>query len=158
MIYRIHSLCSDKEDIRNRTVELYRQLLYRGYSRNILVPLFKEAIARALKPTNATATAEVTEEQLTTLRRSVFFHLKYHPLNPPSHAIQRAWQNTIANPPHSRPLADIRNYAGTPIGIERLIIAYQRPFNLGNLLSYRKLQDNSGPPISSYIIRETREV
>jgi hypothetical protein len=161
MIYRIHSLCSDKDDVRNRTVELYQQLIHRGYSRNILVPLFKEAIARATTPTNPTAAAaaaEVTEEQTATLRRSLFFHLKYHPLNPASSAIQRAWQNTIANPPHSRPLAEVRNHAGTPIGIERLIIAYQRPFNLGNLLSYRKLKDNSGPPVSSYIIRATRDV
>ena len=148
MIYRIHTLCSDKEDVRHRTVDLYRQLLHRGYSRHTMVPLFKEAISRAATPILAT---DADKANTTTLRRSLFFHLKYHPLNPDSRAIQRVWQDTLANPAHSRPLAQVRNYAGTEIGIERLIIAYQRPFNLGNLLSYRKLKENTGPPVSSYI-------
>ena len=147
MIYRIHHLCSDKDDQRTRAVELYQQLLHRGYSRNVMVPLFKEAIARAVNP----LTPVPDNEQKANLRRSLFFHLKYHPLNPKSHEIQRAWQHHVANPPNSRPLAKVRNFSNIEIGVERLIIAYQRPFNLGNLLSYRKLENNSGPLVSSYL-------
>jgi hypothetical protein len=60
MIYGIHYLCSDKDNMLNRMVELYQQLLHRGYSQNILVSLFKAAIARAMTHTNPTDAAGVT--------------------------------------------------------------------------------------------------
>ena len=151
MIYRIHTLCSDPNDINTRTMELYRQLQHRGYSRNIMVPLFHEAIQRAhTTRTEADDTAKEAQKKYD-LKRTLFFHIQYHPKNPDSRAIQRAWQQTVANPPFSLPLSDVRNYAGSKTGIERLIIAQHQPLNLSNLLSYRKLKDNSGPPVSSYL-------
>jgi hypothetical protein len=72
-------------------------------------------------------------------------------LNPPSRVIQHGWRHHIAEPPYTRPLAQVKNYAGQPLCIDRLIVAYNRPLNLGNLLSYRKLKPNTGPPVSSYL-------
>ena len=60
------------------------------------------------------------------------------------------WRNLVAEPPYTRPLAQVKNYAGHPLGINQLIVAYNRPLNLGNLLSYWKLKPNTGPPVSSY--------
>ena len=155
LIFRIYTLCTDRVDKKHRTQLFFLQLLRRGYHRNHLLPLFQEAMVRAK---NYEGVATQTAADRTSLRRSLFFHLPFHPQNPSSQAIQAAWHSTVANPEHGRPLSEVKNYKGTRIGVDRLIIAYNRPPNLGNILSYRKLKDTSGPPVSSYKIRATRDV
>jgi hypothetical protein len=71
-------------------------------------------------------------------------------MNLPARTIQSAWRNTIANPPNKIPLSEIIGHHGVECGINRLIVAYQRPPNLSNLLSYMKLK-NTGPPVSSFL-------
>lgn len=148
MMFRIHTLCTDNDDRRARTREFFRQLQRRGYQPRQLRPLFVKALRRAQAYTGARADPTAQRNKL---RRSLLFHLRYHPKNPPSRAIQSAWRHHVAEPPYTNPLAQVKNYAGTPLGIDRLIIAYNRPLNLGNLLSYRKLKDNAGPPVSSFL-------
>ena len=81
----------------------------------------------------------------------MIFHLQYHPGDPPSRDIQELWRDRIAAPPYGRPLASIKNKNKSPIGINRLIVAYSRPQNLGNLLSSRVLDERHGPLVSSYL-------
>jgi hypothetical protein len=129
--------------------------LLRGIVYGHLLPLFQEAMVRAK---NYEGVTTQTAANCNSLRRSLFFHLPFHPQNPSSQAIQAAWHSAVANPEHGRPLSEVKNYKGTRIGVDRLIIAYNRPPNLGNLLSYRKLKDTSGPPVSLYKVHATRDV
>ena len=141
MIHRFHSLCSDHNDVTNRTRDFYQALRRRGYEPKTLNPLFHSAVRRYR-----------TEQPANPMDQTIpmFFHVQYHPKNPCSSDIQRLWREHIQEPLHSQNLADIRNWEGTRLGINRLIIAHSRPPNLGNLLSYRKLKD-TGPPVSSYL-------
>lgn len=152
MIFRIFTLCSDKDDQKVRTLDFFRQLQRRGYQPNKLRPYFKAAILRAQAYTGPSDNDEPKKKK-NKLRHALLFHLQYHPNNPPSKDIQRTWKNNISAPLYSKPLAEIKNHNRVPIGIDRMIIAYSRPPNLGNILSYRKLDDTNGPPVSQYAAR-----
>ena len=82
---------------------------------------------------------------------SVIFHLPFHPNDPPSYKIQQAWRNTIASPKYHMPLPNMRNpKTREKCNIERMIIAYHCPMNVGNLLSHRNLNTNpTALPVSS---------
>ena len=55
------------------------------------------------------------------------------------------------HPDYEKVLSSIPNNEGEPIPIEHMTVAYSRLHNLGNLLSYRNLDDSTGPPVSSFI-------
>ena len=161
-VRRIHTLCSAPEDRRARTNEMFKHLLARGYKAPALLPIFEKAIRKVTGnsgPSTATVgfsptqPAPLAEEEEEEVPRPIFFHLRYHPDDPPSSAIQQAWRDTMSNPPHKTPLADLCNYKRIRCGMSRLIVAYSRPHNLGNLLSYRKLITH-GPSVSSYKSRD----
>ena len=147
LVLRIFTLCSDRDDTKFRVEQFFHQLQRRGYHRNHILPLFQEAILRAESYTGDTPPTAADRRRI---RQSLIFHIPYHPQNPPSRAIQSAWHSSVANPAYGRPLSQIKNSSGTEIGLDQLIIAYTRPPNLGNLLSYRKLKNTSGPPVSSF--------
>jgi hypothetical protein len=86
------------------------------------------------------------------MRKSMIFHIRYHPKNPPSIALQHAWHTHVATPPTNHPLQEVTNHNVTECNVERMIIAHNRPFNLGSLLSYRNLKPNSDPPVSSRLV------
>ena len=143
--HRIFTLCSDNEDRIARLKTFYKRLMARGYKPEQLRPLFGKAI-RAYQGPAQTATAEKPN--------SVIFHLPYHPNDPPSSTIQRAWKHQVAAPKYRMPLTAVRNpNDGSQPNIQRLIIVYKRPMNLGNLLSHRNLEE-LGPPVSSYWTRD----
>jgi hypothetical protein len=146
-VRRIYTLCSDPQDRIARTKQMFQHLLARGYKPDALLPIFTKAIKKATG--THTPTAPVTED----LTSPVFLHLTYHPGDPPSSAIQQAWKETVSHPPNKTPLVDLRNYQRQKSNMSRLTVAYSRPHNLGNLLSYRKLSTN-GPPASSYMSRD----
>ena len=92
----------------------------------------------------------------------MLLHLQYHPKNPPGWELQQAWKDNIVqpNPPYGKPLSKIRiPFSGLPrtrvgkieMGLDRMIIAYSRARNLGNLLSNRRLPSDTGPPASSFV-------
>jgi len=70
---------------------------------------------------------------------ALFFHLPFHPSNPPSSHIQSLWRDD------AKKLTNLTNYTGHKIPISKLIVAYSRPPNLGNLLSCCK-----GKPQGNY--------
>jgi hypothetical protein len=150
MIYRIHNLCTDAVDIRWKTLRFYHHLTARGYKPDKLRPLFSIAITRALHP--PPAPQEPDNE-----RNRIFFHLPFHPDDPPSSQIQKIWTDCLAAPPHRTPLAQTPNQDGDPIQLlDRMTVCYSRQLNLGNLLSYGRLEIQNGPPVSSYQIRGLR--
>ena len=73
----------------------------------------------------------------------------FHPNDPASFRIQEAWQKHVSHPQWKMPLERMKNpKTKEKCNIKRMIIAYKRPMNRGNLLSHRDL--STGPPVSSY--------
>ena len=82
-------------------------------------------------------------------RRTLFFKIQYHPQDPPSNTIQQHWRNIVYTPPGRLSLNQL-NCNNSHLDIDRMIVCYKRPPNIGNLLSYRDLTKN-GPPVSSFL-------
>ena len=155
-LFRIHTLCSDEEDRRAKTRMFFHRLLARGYQADTIKPLFQAAIKRAQSYTGP------QPQQSKDNMKFMLLHLQYHPKNPPGWELQQAWKDNIVqpNPPYGKPLSKIRiPFSGLPrtrvgkieMGLDRMIIAYSRARNLGNLLSNRRLPSDTGPPASSFV-------
>ena len=149
---RIYTLCSNQDDTKRLIKDFYARLADRGYTRDKLLPLFQKAHRLATRPrsiplslSNIPPTTETTETN-----NRLFFHIRYNPFDPKSSRIQDLWKRTVLNPRQAVQLKHIRNLEGHRTEIDRLTIAYSRPLNLGNMLSYRNLDRLSGPPVSSY--------
>jgi hypothetical protein len=144
-LFRIFTLCSDDNDRMTRTRTFFRRLLARGYKANNLRPLFGRAIERAQAYTGP---AHHNSDQAS---NTVILHLPFHPNDPPSYRIQQAWRQNVAEPQYKMPIWNMKNpKTNGKCNIRRMIIAYHRPMNLGNLLSHRNLNDIPGPPVSSH--------
>ena len=143
-LFRIHTLCSDNEDKQLRTRLFFQRLKARGYKADKLCPLFQRAIIRAQEYSGPSDTETKQTE-------SVIFHLPFHPNDPNSSQIQRAWRTTVAEPEYKMPIWNVPNpKTRTKCGLRRMIIAYRRPVNLGNILSHRNIDTGTGPPVSAY--------
>jgi hypothetical protein len=145
-LFRIFTLCSDDSDRKLRTQTFLRRLLARGYKIDDLRPLFHRAIERAKAYTGPGTAPTIAKDG-----HSVILHLPFHPNDPTSREIQQTWRQCVAEPQYKMPLWDMRNpKTRGKCNIRRMIIAYHRPMNLGNILSHRKLDDLPGPPVSSF--------
>ena len=143
-LFRIYRLCSDEADQRARILKFYHRLQLRGYKKDKLDPIFTKAINK-LKQQSGQRTDKDTST-------SVILHLPFHPQDPASRDIQRLWRNTIAKPPYKMAIGNLKNpQTNQKCNINRMIIAYRRPMNLGNLLSHRNFDTNTGPPVSSFL-------
>lgn len=152
-VLRFFLLCTVKSDIQVKLDEFYARLLNRGHQPSTLLPLFDKAISNAAsyieksdEDKKAAALAKIEAAQ-----RSVYFHLTYHPNDPPSRTIQRLWREFVAEPMDGLPLNKMENLQGFEIPVDKLTIAYHRAPNLGNLLSYRKIDKRTGPKVSSFV-------
>jgi hypothetical protein len=108
MLYRIYTLCSDQDDRQIRTTAFYHHLQRRGYESKALRPLFHLAITKAKARETAPSPAPATQADVRTYQ---FFHLEYHPLNPPSRDFQAAW-TTMSHRPQT--LRQSKNTATSP--------------------------------------------
>ena len=121
----------------------FKRLIARGYKGNEIWTLFHKAIAPE-KAYSGPLQAEDDDHN------SVILHLPFHPNDPASSHIQAAWQTHVAKPQWKLPLEHMKNpKTKEKCNIKRMIIAYKRPMNVGNLLSNRDLA--TGPPVSSYL-------
>jgi hypothetical protein len=152
-VLRIHQLCSNEGDIMKELKLFFHRLLDRGYQSNQLTPLFQQAIDNAKTHLQRTALEHLRAKSKKEMahRRRVFLHLPYHPSNPSSKTIQKMWAKRVATPDNLLPLKSLTNEQGYNIPIEQLTIAWHRPPNLGNLLSYRRLKNRTGLKVSSFI-------
>ena len=145
MIFRIFQLCSEPEDRKKKTLELLQHFRYRGWTNQQLKPLMKKAIARAVD-----YQPKSHKQRKMEMDRSMLLHLQWHPKNPSPQELQNIWRNYVLKPFLQKKLYQLRNHNYCLIEVDRMIIAYSRSRNLGNLLSYREIKDDSGPPTSSY--------
>ena len=137
-VFRVRTLCSKKSDQQLKLQEYFRCLVARGYDPEVLKKLFRVAQVQ-----------RITKERSSD-RKRIFFHTRYHPKNTSPADIQKLWKTAISTPFGDIPLSNMRNYFGKKTGIDTLVISQRRSPNLGNILSYRKL-DDTGPPASSYM-------
>ncbi len=136
-ILRLYQLCSHQQDIDDELKQFYTRLTARGYSPSYFLPLFNRAEDNARRYIQRQNTMPTPPHPTTTPKNveQVFFHIPYHPANPPSHVIQHLWRQHVTNPINKPPLNTLTNSAGYRVPIKKLTIAYSRSANLGNLLS-----------------------
>eukprot|EP00957_Ditylum_brightwellii_P182404 13895187-Ditylum_brightwellii.AAC.1 len=72
--------------------------------------------------------------------------MRYHPDNAPSYKFQQAWRKKIGHPKFRHPLTSLRNHVGFRLDIGRMVVAYSRPLDLGNIHSYRRVDAHIDPP------------
>jgi hypothetical protein len=142
---RVPRLCSQQSDITIKLRQFYHRLIARGYSSTTILPLLATAETKAREKVAYEKTIRWNDEKVTTNNNALFFHLPFHPSNPPSPHIQSLWRDIIATPPDAEKLTNLRSFSGHQIPISKLIVAYSRPPNLGNLLSCCKVK-HSKPP------------
>ena len=152
-VLRIYMLCSRQSDIEEELRRFFEYLLDRGYQTQDILPRYSKAIDNAKLYLSRTPAyrAYLKREKLEASKRRVFLHLPFHPNNPPSHRLQSIWQERMFHPKNGRPLNYLKNIDEAPIPIDKLVIAYSRAPNLGELLSYRKICKRSGPKVSSFL-------
>ena len=64
---------------------------------------------------------------------------------------KKLWRDLVAFPANKPHLYHLRNDLGENIRVSRLIIAYSRHLNIGNLLSYRKICNRPGLKVPSFV-------
>ena len=144
-LFRIFTLCSNNEDKLQQTKVFFKRLIACGYKGNEIRTLFHKAIMRARAYSGPVHSEDDDHNSV----NSVILHLPFHPNDPASSHIQAAWRTHVAKPQWKLPLEHMKNpKTKEKCNIKRMIIAYKRPMNLGNLLSHRDL--STGPPVSSY--------
>jgi hypothetical protein len=149
----IHQLCSWAVDVTQEIKLFLHRLLNCGYQLAQLTPLFQQAMdnAKAYLQHSALDHLRAKSKKGEGQRQRVFLHLPYHPTNPSSKTIKKLWRKRVASPKGQPLFHHLTNNQGYYIPINRLTIAWHRPPNLGNLLSYSKLSKRTGLKVSSYI-------
>ena len=135
--HRIYTLVSDADDRGKHLTNFFNRLTRRGYQQGTLLLLFARAALRAHSGISQTKIHCDKEAGPT------FYHVQYHPDAPTSSTLQRHWKNEFSKPCFKKPFSKIRNLKGIKTGISRMIVAYNRPPNLGNILSCKNLSKAS---------------
>ena len=151
-VRRIRRLCSNKDDSDTYIKRLFQRLVARGHKPESLVPIFTRAefdMTYPLKHKDTHLDRTNSQRQRQT-DRALFFHMKYHPEDPPRRLIQHLWQQYVAKPPNETPLSQLTNNEGNPICSDRLIVAYSCHLNLRNIFSVRNI-NNRGKKVSHYL-------
>ena len=147
-VHRFFTLCTDQSDAIDKTKEFYQRLLVRGYKADHVKPLIYKAIDKMTR----TPPPSTQQPDQPTTDNPTFFHIQYHPNDPTSRDLQQLWKEHIVHPPNGyRHITKLKNFRKKSLNMERLIVCYSRPPNLGNLLSSRNLDKDNGPPVSSYL-------
>ena len=149
-ILRIHHLCSDPSQRKKYYHQFFLRLRARGYLPSQLLHLFQRAfILTKTKPMPTTKNKQAERQEMhrqsrhtdTTDKSSdntVILHVPYHQKGPNSTAIQSLFKTMFLNGKESIS------------GFSKLTIANSRSKNLGEILSYRRIETFEGPPVSSF--------
>ena len=151
-VLRIRRLCSNQSNAATNIRNFQARLLARGHIPSNLNPLFKRAEENAQE---YLAKSPAEHEEARRLKQAeaqqqIYFHLQYHPEDPPSREIQKLWRDYVSHPADDLPLIEKRNVMGEKVGIRKLIVAYSRPPNLRNRFSVRDIHGR-GSNVSSFI-------
>ena len=87
----------------------------------------------------------------TSTKISRYLHVPYHPDNPPSSKLQQLFRECISHPDGAPPLCELDNLEHNKIQVDGMMICYHRHLNLGNVLSYRKIDQRKGPKVSDLL-------
>ena len=151
-VLRIRRLCTHKSDADRKIKDFYNRLLERGHTPESLLPLFSRAEENAYNYM-ARPIEDLETQQLRKWwdsKRQVYFHLQFHPEDPPSRDLQRLWRDFVSHPAGERPLSELKNQRDEIVGFSRLIVAYSRPLNLRNRFSVRDIHSR-GRAVSEYL-------
>lgn len=111
-LYRIYKLCSHKHDIEQEISSFFNHLLERRYSLKHLIPLFLNAeqkVNKRITSEDEKWLQNVPQDIRHTTDQSAFFHLTYHPNNPPTREIQTLWRTHVQSLPSKPSLAQLTN-------------------------------------------------
>ena len=127
---------------------IFTRDLARGRTKERLLPLFVKGLSKAKKflalPHQQRLQAQAHKHNC------VFLKLPFHRYDPKSSIIQSLWCSIIIEPEEKQPLYNIPNHINEPIGVTRMIVAYSRLHNIGNILSVWRFDRLIGPRVSSY--------
>ena len=151
-ILRIRRLCTHKKDADYNISQFFERLRARGHTPEQLRPLFHRAETNAQAYINRSPEEKERQrrEKWVDSRNQVYFHLQYHPEDPPSSEIQKIWREYVSHPTDESPLAELENYDNVKVGLSKLVVAYSRPLNLQNRFSVRDIHGR-GKPVSEYL-------
>ena len=108
----------------------FKRLIAHWYKGNEIRGLFHKAITHA-----RSYNGPITDDDVD--HNSVILHLPFYPNDPASFRIQEAWRTHVAKPKWKITLEHMKNpIPKEKCNIKRMIIAYKRPMNLGNLLTH----------------------
>jgi hypothetical protein len=152
-LYRIHRLTSNPNTRQQHIQNLYTRLLARGYNKTDLLAAIKDAHQRYGSNDTSKHTITIMENhgETHTPESRIYIHIPFHPADPPSNTVQTIFRREIQYPRGITPLDELKNHKDAKIDITRLIVAYHRPPNIGNLLSPRLMNAEHGPAVSSYL-------
>ena len=143
MVLRIHRLTLCPLQRQTALRNFYRRLRARGYLPQALNPIFERAVLRASQRIAPSDPGPLQPPPM-------FYHVPFHPCDPPSREIQRVFRRCLLEPSGEPRLPELRSASNQPFGAERLVVAYSRPRNLGNHLARRRLNP-LGTPVSSFL-------
>jgi hypothetical protein len=154
MIQRIIQLTSEPSTRKAHVQRFFDRLVARGYLASRIKPIFDKRIALMASERSGVPPDETEKSH------PIFIHLQYHPLDPPLSVIQKLFETHVlksdSKNPYQPSLAQMKNSDGEETGINRLIVAYHRPPNLGNLLAPRRFDSRPGPSVSEHFITARR--
>lgn len=149
-ILRIVSLCTIRSTALGHIYQFYTRLCRRGFQDYFLRPIFNRHLARAFA-TSSRPSAPATIASSDQVTPSLYFHVPYHPGNPPSAQLHKMYNTLVRLPAGNKPLDEMNNGLRVPFGDHRLVIAHHRPRNLGNYLAPRRLLTSPDTPVSRFL-------
>ena len=152
-VLRIFSICSKKEDVQHWLQDVYGHILDRGFNSKNILPIFDEAINNVIALTSRSDCSILQQhaKQKAPSGRRIAFHLKYHPADPPSRVTQQLFKDCIFEPAGEKILTQLISFDDRHTPTDGIVLAYSRPLNISNLLSYRKIHNRPGSKVSSCI-------
>lgn len=121
---------TNSDDYTSIASQFADRLVARGYSREVLTPLFLEASSNFEKVKLETAET-----------KNLYLHWTWHPKDIPSSSFHSAYKQHLAG--HD--------------GFDRLIVAYSRPKNLRDCVTSTKLETREGLKVSDYLSAQVQK-
>ena len=143
------SFAQKKKDIAKESKLFIQRLQERGYNTKELTPLLLAAETHTESYALKFFSGKESESKPKP-NHNMYFHLTFHPSHP-NQEIKEAWRSIVATPENEPPLNTLKTEVGFKIPVNRFVMCYQKAQNLGNLLSYRKIDKRQGPKVSSYM-------
>ena len=131
------AVCSKQTDRTFWLKKFYGHLLDRGYPNYFVLPVFKSAIKNAISYISSGNEYRLQQKAMSTsTKNTLYLHLKYNPADPLSKQIQKLWRDLVDFPANKTHLYHLRDDLKEKIRGSRLIIAYSRHPNIGNLCTF----------------------